>query len=211
MKYRMATARPRRYTQRARAQAAETTARRIVDAFLARLMKHWFDEITLDCVAADAGVTVQTVVRRFGGKEGLLTDAVKTLASRINARRAAPVGNIDRLIANVIDDYEQTGDAVIRLLSLEPRHPALRAFLEFGRKEHRRWASEVFAETLGRLNAVARTGALDALVIATDVYVWKLSRRDFGRSVAATTAIMKGLVQALIAEFTNLKPKGDRQ
>jgi AcrR family transcriptional regulator len=211
MKYRMATARPRRYTQRARAQAAGATAQRIVDAFLARLMTHWFDEITLDRVAADAGVTVQTVVRRFGGKEGLLADAVKTLASQINARRASPAGDIDRLVANVIDDYEQTGDAVIRLLALEPRHPALGAFIAFGRNQHRRWVSEVFAETLGRLDAAARSGARDALVIATDVYVWKLLRRDLGRSVAATTAIMKGLIHVLIAEFTNFKSKGDRQ
>ena len=56
----------RHYAQRARAQATEATARRIVDAFLARLMAQWFDEITLDRVAEDAGVTVQTVVRRFG-------------------------------------------------------------------------------------------------------------------------------------------------
>jgi len=32
-----------------------------------------------------------------------------------------------------------------------------------------------------------------------------------GRSVAATTAIMKGLIHVLIAEFTNFKSKGDRQ
>lgn len=211
MKDRMTTARPRRYTQRARAQAAESTAQRIVDAFLARLMTHWFDEITLDRVAADAGVTVQTVVRRFGGKEGLLADAVKILASQINARRSSPAGDIDRLVANLIDDYEQTGDAVIRLLALEPRHPALGAFIEFGRNQHRRWASEVFADTLGRLDAAARTGARDALVIATDVYVWKLLRRDFGRSIAATTAIIKGLIHALIAGPTNFKSKGDRQ
>src|SRR5512135_740387 len=183
MKYRMATARPRRYTQRARAQAAGATAQRIVDAFLARLMTHWFDEITLDRVAADAGVTVQTVVRRFGGKEGLLADAVKTLASQINARRASPAGDIDRLVANVIDDYEQTGDAVIRLLALEPRHPALGAFIEFGRAEHRKWVSEVFAELLDALAAGARKRALDALVVTTDVYVWKLLRRDMARSV----------------------------
>src|SRR6266545_3349860 len=68
MKVDAAAAKPRRYTQGARAQAAEATALRIVDAFLTRLMKQWFDEITLDGVAEDAGVTVQTVVRRFGGK-----------------------------------------------------------------------------------------------------------------------------------------------
>ena len=38
------------------ARLSEATGRRIVEAFLARLMTQWFDEITLDLVAADAGV-----------------------------------------------------------------------------------------------------------------------------------------------------------
>jgi AcrR family transcriptional regulator len=208
---RKAAAQPRRYTQRARAQTSEATAQRIIDAFLDRLMKHWFDEITLDSVAADAGVTVQTLLRRFGGKEGLLTDAVKILANRIDERRASSPGNLDRLVANLIGDYEKTGDAVIRLLAVEPRHPALGAFLDYGRSRHRRWASEAFAETLGKLGAAGHTRALDALVIVTDVYVWKLLRRDMGRSVAASAAIIKGLVRALIAELTNFKLKEDQQ
>jgi AcrR family transcriptional regulator len=200
----------RRYSQTVRAQSAEATGRRIADAFLARLMAHWYDEITLDRVAEDAGVTVQTVVRRFGGKEGLLASAVKTLADQINARRATPPGDTRRLVDNLIDDYEQTGDAVIRLLALEPRHPALKEVLDFGRGEHRRWVSTAFAEPLGTLATAARERAHDALVVVTDVYAWKLLRRDMGRGVAATAATMKQLIQATIASFSKPKHSGDR-
>jgi AcrR family transcriptional regulator len=195
---------PRPYTQRARAQSAELTARRIVDAFLARLMTQWFDEITLDAVAQDAGVTVQTVVRRFGGKEGLLSNAVKILGTQIHARRASPSGDLGSVVDNLIEDYEQTGDAVIRLLALEPRHAALKEVLEFGRAEHRQWVSSAFAEPLGRLDAAARKSAIDALVLTTDVYTWKLLRRDMARSAAATAAMMKLLVRATISEFSKL-------
>jgi AcrR family transcriptional regulator len=191
----------RQYTQRARAEAAEATGRRIVEAFLARLMVQWFDEITLDQVAADAGVTVQTVVRRFGGKEGLLSDAVNTLAPQIKARRAAPPGDIDQLVENLLGDYEKTGDAVIRLLALEPRHPALKTVLDFGRHSHREWTRSAFAAALDTLEAQAREHALDAMVIVTDVYTWKLLRRDMGRSVRATAAAMKNLIQATITEI----------
>src|SRR5438552_1312834 len=131
----------RRYKQGARAQAAEETAQRIVDAFLVRLMKQWFDEITLDRVAEDAGVTVQTVVRRFGSKEGLLAAAVRVLGAQIHARRGEALGDIGRSVDNLFEDYEETGDAVIRLLALEPRHPALKEFLDLGRSEHRQWAA----------------------------------------------------------------------
>jgi len=192
----------RRYTQTARAQSAEDTARRILEAFLERLMTDWFDEITLDRVAADAGVTVQTVVRRFGGKEGLLTNAVKIMAVQIRARRGEAVGDIGSVVEGIIDDYEATGDAVIRLLALEPRHPALKEVLDFGRSEHRDWSSTAFGEALSKLNLAVRNRALDALVVNTDVYTWKLLRRDMGRSTAETAAIMKCLVEATIGEFT---------
>src|SRR5580765_4381638 len=112
----------RSYRQAARAESTEATGQRIVEAFLARLMEEWFDEITLDCIAADAGVTVQTIIRRFGGKDGLLADAVKLLTVQINAQRDAPSGDIDRRIDNLLADYERTGDAIIRLLALEPCH-----------------------------------------------------------------------------------------
>ena len=191
----------RPYSQGVRAQSAEATAHRVVEAFLARLMQQWYDEITLDRVAEDAGVTVQTVVRRFGGKEGLLAQSVKTLATQINARRATPAGDIGRLVGNLIDDYEQIGDTVIRLLAGESRHPALKEFLDFGRGEHRRWVTNAFASSLGKLAAPARQRAVDALVVVTDVYTWKILRRDLGRSVTTVTTTMKQMVLATLTEF----------
>jgi len=192
----------RSYQQSARAQSTEDTGRRIIDGFLARLMEQWFDEITLDQIAADAGVTVQTVVRRFGGKEGLLTEAVKTLGAQITAQRTAPPGDIDRSVENLIGDYEKTGDGIIRLLALEQRHPALKTVLDFGRGEHHRWVSIVFAEFLKKLDAATRQRALDALIIVTDVYTWKLLRRQMSRSVRATETTMKHLILGTITEFS---------
>jgi AcrR family transcriptional regulator len=196
---------PRRYVQRVRADAAQATAQRIIDAFLARLMTQWFDEITLERVAEDAGVTVQTTIRRFGGKDGLLAEAVKVLGTQIVARRAAPAGDVDRLVANLIEDYERTGDAVTRLLALEPRHPAVRRVTEFGRREHRRWVAAAFGELLRELPRPTRQRALDALVITTDVYVWKLLRRDMRRSQAATRTTISALVRATLAQLTSAR------
>jgi AcrR family transcriptional regulator len=192
----------RSYRQVARAQAAEDTGRRIVDAFLARLLAEWYDDITLDRVAADAAVTVQTVVRRFGGKEGLLASAVKVLAAQINAQRASPPGEVVHLVENLVADYERTGDAVIRLLALEPRHQALREALDLGRAEHRRWVSTAFAASLGQVaSGPAREGTIDALVVVTDVYTWKLLRRDAHRSAAETGETIRGLIQAVLSQL----------
>jgi len=193
---------PRRYTQTLRAQSSQATGKQILDALLARLMTQWFDEITLDRIAEDAGVTVQTVLRRFGDKEALLADAVKILAVQIRANRGTATSDHESLVRGIIKDYEVTGDAVIRLLALEPRHPALKQVLDFGRGEHRQWTSTAFAEVLNKLDPEARDAALDALFVVMDVYTWKLLRRDMRRSVNATATVMKTLVRATIAEFS---------
>lgn len=165
-------------------------------------MSQWFDEITLELVAKDAGVTVQTVIRRFGGKEGLITRAGQVLSEQIKEQRTAPPGDLAGMVTRLLADYEQTGDAVLRLLALELRHPVLKPFLDFGRREHRDWTAGVFASRLHRLKPAARDAALDALVVATDVYTWKLLRRDRANSVAATQTILVRLIQAILTEFS---------
>jgi AcrR family transcriptional regulator len=82
----------RPYRQTARAEAAEATARRIIRAFSDLLHSQWFDEVTLEEVARLGRVTVRTVIRRFGGKDGLLEAFVEQFVpsaavSRIAARR----------------------------------------------------------------------------------------------------------------------------
>jgi len=205
MKLRAANHKPRTYTQGIRAEATEALGQRIVDAFLARLMTQWFDEITLDQIAADAETTVQTIVRRFGGKEGLLAAAVKTFATGVNSRRTTPAGDIERMTENLVADYELSGDTVIRLLALETRHPAVKTVTDIGRSEHRAWVAQCLAEPLKKLDGPAQKQALDVLVIATDVYTWKLFRRDMGYGATATKAAMKKLIHAILAEFAETK------
>lgn len=191
----------RRYVQGARAAAAEETGKRIIESFIDRLMKGWFEDITLDEVAADAGVTVQTVVRRFGGKDGLLAEAVKVLSVQVEVRRRAPRGDLAKMGRALIADYEHMGDAVIRLLASEQRHPVLKAFVDYGRNEHREWVERALRDELDKLDGATRAKALDALVVATDVYAWKLLRRDMGRGTDAAAATMMRVVQGTLNEF----------
>ena len=52
----------------ARAVGAERTADRIIDAMLARFTTTPYEQVRIEDVAKDAGVTGQTVMRRFGNK-----------------------------------------------------------------------------------------------------------------------------------------------
>jgi AcrR family transcriptional regulator len=194
MKSAAASRRP--YRQTARAAAAEETRQRILQAFVARLRLSWFDEITLDAIAQEAGVTVQTVVRRFASKEGLLEAAVEWMAQEIHISRKLTDTSPAAVATVLARDYENHGELVLRLLDQEGRHPALRLMCDVGRREHRAWLASVFEEALQGPDAEPR---LDALVVATDLYTWKLIRRDMGRPVRTYRQIVETLVAAALA------------
>lgn len=196
------TAPKRAYNQGRRAEAAEATAERIVEAFSKRLAEAWFDEIRLDDVAADAGVTVQTVLRRFGSKDGLLEAACERLGQEIRARRTTPPGEARAAVHAVVVDYESAADLVLRVLAQEDRYPPLRRMADVGRAGHRAWLAHAFAPWLDERHPER----LDALVILMDVYVWKLIRRDMGQPPEALEAfIVKQLPAALDATPFALK------
>ena len=68
---------PRAYRQSARATATAATRHRIVDGMVALAHERLTIEITLDDVARRAGVSVATVLRHFGSRDGLFDAAVR--------------------------------------------------------------------------------------------------------------------------------------
>ncbi|HYE46903.1 MAG TPA: TetR/AcrR family transcriptional regulator [Caulobacter sp.] len=190
----------RPYRQGARALAAEATAERILQAFMARLREQWFEEITLEAVAQDAEVTLQTVIRRFGGKPGLLEAATLRLNDEIIARRGVPAGDIDAAVEVLAEDYEAVGDFVWRIVAQERRYPALQTVTKVGRSEHRAWLAAVFAPALEGLSPDRARVRLDGLVAATDLYLWVLIRRDMGRPLEAFRTHARALIRAVLAD-----------
>ena len=64
------------------------------------------------------------------------------------------------------------------------------------RRLHRAWVRDTFAPFLA--TAVDPEALTDLLVVATDVYTWKLLRRDRGLSRDRTEQRMRALVDALL-------------
>lgn len=186
------------YRQTARAAAAEQLKQRVATAFHKLLLSRWVDEITLDDVAASAGTTRQTVIRLFGGKEGLLEAMAAIVEAQAEPRLQLPQdASMRQALRALIEHYEVTGDLVIRLLAQEERHPALRPILELGRREHRAWVAKWFG---GTLKGVEGERQVTRLVVATDVYTWKLLRRDFGNTEKEVTVLMAGLLERITGE-----------
>ncbi len=181
-----------------RAAAAEVTRERIVEAAVEAFSNRWYDEVTLRGVARDAGVALQTVRNHFDGKEELFRAAVERIGEGIQSVRfAVEPGDVDGAIATLVDDYERNGDANLRLLAMEPRLPVVRPLMAQGRAGHQAWVERVFAAAISGLRGKARSRRVAQLVVVTDVYAWKLLRRDKELDRDQTIAAMRELVLAL--------------
>ncbi len=177
----------------------ELTRERILDVAGAQFLGHPYDDVTLRGVAREAGVALQTVVNHFGAKEDLFMACVERLGREIEERRAAQPGDIAGAVRALVDDYEITGDGTIRALPLEERIPALAAGLRQGREHHEAWVQATFPAALRGLRGAARQRRVAQLVAVTDVYTWKLLRRDRGFTADQTATTMQELVERLHA------------
>lgn len=194
----------RRYRQTARAEATRETGRRILQATGDLWRELPFDEITLQAIADRAEVSVQTVLRRYGSKEGVVEAvlAERTLGVRAH-RDTAPAGDLDSALDVLLDHYEREGDAVLRTLAAEDRLEAARLIVATGRAYHRDWCARVFAPWLLPSEAGEHAARLDAFVAATDIYLWKLLRRDLGRSPESVRATFRALLDGLTRPLPN--------
>jgi AcrR family transcriptional regulator len=186
----------RSYTMRARAAAAEATRRRILEVAVTLLKSRFRSEIRLEDIAAGAHVTAQTIINVFGSRSELLDEALASLLHdlRVQRLRAEP-GDLEGAVAALVDHYEQFGDLVIRNLA-EQADPEL---IETGRVGHRRWVQRQFAAQIERLDTTRHRSLIDELVCVCDVYIWKLLRRDMGRSRPQTEKAILSMVNAIVS------------
>jgi len=184
---------------KARAKAAEATRKKILNVVEAAFAELFYDEITLSEVAKRADVSVQTVIRHFENKEGLFLASYLQTAKKMGADRGPlPVGDPEKIVDDLIDHYERFGDRILWLLAQEEREPMLKHLADAGRIYHLQWCRQAFAPGLGGLRGKTYERRLAQFVTATDIYVWKLLRRDCGLSKPQTKLAMRELVEPLL-------------
>jgi AcrR family transcriptional regulator len=187
--------RQRPYRMKARAQAAEATARAIITAARALFAERPYDQVSLPVIAERAGVTVQTVLRRFGSKEELFAAVADERSGQIRAdREAAPPGDVTHLVAH----YERWGDEQAYLLAQEARVAAIRVITDAGRRYHRDWVTRAYGPALATLPSPTRRRKLAQLTAVTDLATWRLLRRELGLSPDQTTAAIRELIDACL-------------
>jgi len=186
----------RGYTMTHRARAVGETRQRILDASVALHAERLVADISLEGVAGRAGVSVQTVLRHFGSRTGLVEASVEHAREAVVAERRTPVGDVAAAVRTIVDHYERRGDGVLVMLAQEPHQELMARVTADGRRLHRAWVEEVFAPHLDA--AADRATLTDLLVVATDVYTWKLLRRDRGLARDLTENRIHLLVRSLL-------------
>jgi AcrR family transcriptional regulator len=173
----------RSYDMSKRASSAAETGRRILQATLDLFMEGPLANVTLAAVAERADVTVQTVIRRFGDRVGLINATAEYSSANVASQRdAAPIGDVPAVVENLVEHYEIFGALALKLLSEEDASPVMAEITEAGRQYHRQWCARVFAPFLEDLPRPDGDRRLAQLVALCDVYTWKLLRLDSGLS-----------------------------
>lgn len=142
---------------------------------------------------------MQTVLRHFGSKEGLYAELETFAREHVQAERAAPAGDVVAAVHALVGHYESTGDWALAMLAAERRDDRARQVTDHGRALHLEWVRAVFAPQLGLRPPSERGRLTDLLVVATDVYAWKLLRRDRGLSRSEVERRVRFMVRALLS------------
>jgi AcrR family transcriptional regulator len=181
----------------ARAGQSEATKRRILDAAMGILFGS-LAPVTLSATATRAGVSVQTVLRTFASQPALVQAAAEEAWRRVvDQRGQAPVGDIAASVKVLFIHYETYGDRLIQARARESAVPELVAGLHRARADHRRWVARTYRPQLAARPEAERERALNALVALTDVYSWKLLRRDLALDRREAEMTLAGMVSAV--------------
>jgi AcrR family transcriptional regulator len=185
----------RPYRQQARATAAEDRTERILTAALDLFLELPYEQVTLAAVADRAGVGLQTLIRRFRTKDGLVEAVNGWIVPAIIAHRGPPRPFTPEDIADTVcGHYERWGAATERTIKQEDSSPALKAAAEGGRRAHREWVARCYADLLEALPEAEARGVLARLVTVTGVEAWLVLSRDCGLAPAEVRSSVAHLV-----------------
>ncbi|HEY8317966.1 MAG TPA: TetR family transcriptional regulator [Amnibacterium sp.] len=152
---------------------------------------------TLERIAVRAGVSVQTVLRHFGTRDALLAAAIETGQVEVEAERVTPDRDAVGALAALVAHYERRGPFALEMLARERTDARAAAVTTGGKHLHRRWVETVFADRLP--GGDQRDALVDLLVVATDVYAWKLLHLDRALPAETVVARMRTMTDAILA------------
>ncbi len=187
-----------------RAEQVALNDQKILDAMADLWLDMPLSELTLDKVARRSGVTVRTILRKYGSKEGLLKAVLEDNGGRFTKLRLQVTpGDLPGILDALLEEYEHMGKALIRTLTVEYEFPSTQEILSKARTFHREWCALVFEPFLPSKSLEIYETVLSAFITATEFYLWKLLRKDLGKSREECRQIFLFSLESLAGNVKN--------
>ena len=194
---RIATVAGRAYHSQLRAQQAEETRARILDATL-RVMVAGLASVSVPAVAREAGVSVPTIYRHFGTKHDLLAAVYPHLVRRGGLDKLVPPRSVDELREGVRALFERldSADDLARAAMASPAAEEARRISMPGRVALWRQLADTIVPKLadGERDRIARL--LTILVNSSALRLW---RDHLGSSLDEAAYDIEWVIRAAIA------------
>jgi AcrR family transcriptional regulator len=191
----------RPYKQVARARAQERNRDALVDAALNQFYEGRWQKVSLEALAARAGVTKQTLLRHFGSKDGLLLQALLRGAEQVlDQRWSAPTDDIAGAVANLVDHYEAWGERALRIGAWQDGPAFLAKLSQTARQLHYDWVEYAFGTWLDRREGEARARRRAALIALCDVHTWRLLSHDLGLPRSQVRATLTEAIERVLGD-----------
>jgi AcrR family transcriptional regulator len=194
---RIANESARSYRSPLRAEQAEETRARILDATL-RVMAGGIAEVSIPAVARAAGVSVPTIYRHFGTKRDLLAALHPHLVRRAGLHDLVPARSLDELrdgiraILNRLESLDEAGWALLASpAGEEVRHLSIPSRLA----DNRRFADSIKPP----LSEVDRDRIARLLLVLTSSSAVRLWRDHLGLSVDGAADEIDWVIRAAVA------------
>ncbi len=189
----------RRYQMTVRAASVAETADRVLDAALALWAEEPFDRIRLDVLAERAEVTVPTIVRRFGGKAGVIVALVeRELTVLLATRRSGARHSTPRVIGDLVDHYEAYGLMILKMYAEAPVITGLPTLAGRARAQHLQWCRDTFADRLPPSEPITTARRLAQITALCDATTWRILRHDAGLQPAQIRVALLELFEPLL-------------
>jgi Bacterial regulatory proteins, tetR family. len=197
----IATGPVRAYRSQLRAQQAEETRERILDATV-RVMAGGLATLSIPAVAREAGVSVPTIYRHFGTKRDLLAAVYPHIVRRAGLDEMVVPRSVDELRDGVraIFDRAESFDDLARAAMASPAAEEAR---QINMPDRLAMTRQLADSIVPKLSEVDRDRIARLLVILTASSALRLWRDHLGSSVDEAADDVDWVVRSAIAAATS--------
>jgi AcrR family transcriptional regulator len=196
---------PRAYSSQLRAQQAEDTRGRILDATV-RVMARGIASVSIPAVAREAGVSIPTVYRHFGTKADLLAAVYPHIERRAGFDQMVPPRSIDDLRAGVHTIFERL-ESFDDLARAAMASPAAEESRRLNMPDRLAMTRRLADSITPRLSEADRDRIARLLVVLTASSSLRMWRDHLGASVGQAADDVDWVVRAAIAAIAASTPK----